>query len=146
MMPMLRVIPQFPTNKLNARVKSITPKEKDIIKNVFGNDSTIPQIIYNRIQSNLNKGKYTNAMLKIKLGDGTSHWTNNRFEPSTKNNFKDRFTVKTELANTEQVIKTEALYSKLIKIEQHISVTQADKYLVGYLEEKCISFNELTTF
>ena len=137
---------QFLTSNQYAKVKSITPCEKDIIKNVFGNNPEIPQTIYNIIQENLNKGVNTNAILKIKMNDGKSYWTNNRFEPSTNNQFKNKFTVKTELLNNKKVDPTKKLYSKLTKLEKHLNVRHADKFLEGYLEEKCISFNELTSF
>ena len=132
-------------SKQNAKVKSITPCEKDVIKNVFGNNAEIPQIIYNRIQESLNKGKNTNAILKVKMADGSSYWTNNRFEPSINNQFKNKFTVKTKLSSEDIISKTKKLYKKLSKIEKHLSVLHANKFLNGYLEAKCISFNELVS-
>ncbi len=125
------------------KVKSITPCEKDIIKNVYGNDTDIPQTIYNRIQDNLEKGLNTNAVLKVKI-DNESIWINNRFEPSSNNMFKNRFTVKTTFADKTTIEKTQKLYCRLKRLESHIDEKTADKYLEGYLEEQCISFNELT--
>ncbi len=134
------------TNNLNARVKFITPSIKDVIKNVMGNDLEIPQIIYNRIEQNLTIGNNTNAVLKTKLDDGSSYWIKNRFEPSTNNRFKNNFTLKTELLSKTEIEKSKKLYQKLNRIEKHISVNQAGKFLEGYLEEQCITFNELVSF
>jgi len=137
---------RFFSHNLNARAKSITPSEKDVIKTVLGNDSEIPQIIYNRIQQNLNIGKNTNAVLKVKLPNGSSHWTKNRFEPSKNNQFKNKFTVKTELLNNHEIKINKKLYNALNKIEKHMTISHANKFLDGYLEDKCISFNELVRF
>ena len=75
-------------SKQNAKLKSIIPSEKEVIKNVFGNDQDIPQTIYNRIQKLINKGNNTKAILKIKMPDGTSYWTKNCFEPAYIINLK----------------------------------------------------------
>jgi len=123
MMAVLKI--QKNNSEQNARVKSIMPSEKEVIKNVFGNDQDIPQTIYNRIQTIINKGTKASAILKIKMPDGSSYWTKNCFEPSIYNKSKKRFTVK--------------------RIEVNLSIQQAEKFLDGYLEEKYIQFNELVS-
>lgn len=132
-------------SKQNARVKDITPEEKDIIKNVFGNDPEIPKTIYNRIQTKLNNGQNVSAILKIKTDDGSSYWTVNRFEPSINNSFKSNFTVSTSLTNNNFIKKIQCLYNRLTRIENHLNEEFADKYLEGFLEEKCIDFSEFAT-
>ena len=141
MMAVLKI--QEVKNKQNARVKSIIPSEKEVIKNVFGNDQEIPQTIYNRIQKIINKGNSAKAILKIKMPDGSSYWTKNCFEPSICNKNEKRFTVKTEILDKDEVSKTSKLYKSLKRIENRLSIQQADKFLDGYLEEKYIHFNEL---
>jgi hypothetical protein len=132
-------------NKQNARIKSIIPSEKEVIKNVFGNDQEIPQTIYNRIQKIINKGNSAKAILKIKMPDGSSYWTKNCFEPSIYNKSKKRFTVKTEILNKNEISRTSKLYKSLKRIEDRLSIPQADKFLDGYLEEKYIHFNDLVS-
>ena len=146
MMATIQTKRQLFKSKQNARVKNTIPQEKDVIKNTYGNDPEIPETIYNRIQHNIKKGNNTNAILKIKLNDGSSLWTKNRFEPSINNKFKNHFTVKTEILDKKEVTRAEKLYHILKKIEQKVSILQANKFLDGYLEEHCISFNELATF
>jgi hypothetical protein len=131
-------------SKQNARVKYLTPDEKDVIKNVYGHDLEIPQTIYNRIQKNLDNNKSVNAVLKIKTDDGNSYWTVNQFSPSNKN--RSKFIVKTELTTKYCIDKTQKLYNVLCKIENHVSDIYADKYLDGYLEEKCITFSDLVAY
>jgi uncharacterized protein YjgD (DUF1641 family) len=130
----------------NCKVKHLKIFEKDVIRNVIGNDSEIPQTIYNRIQDKLSKGKNVNAILKLKTDDGCSYWTINRFEPSINNNFKSQFTVDTKLTNRKCIDNTRKLYKVLSKIESSVSVDYANKYLEGFLEEKCIEFNEIANF
>ena len=143
MMAVLKI--QKNNSEQNARVKSIMPSEKEVIKNVFGNDQDIPQTIYNRIQTIINKGTKASAILKIKMPDGSSYWTKNCFEPSIYNKSKKRFTVKTEILNKNEVTNTSKLYKSLKRIEVNLSIQQAEKFLDGYLEEKYIQFNELVS-
>lgn len=130
----------------NTVVKYLLPLEKDIIKNVYGNDNEIPQTIYNYIQNNLNLGKKAYAILKIKFENGNSYWTKNIFEPKINTILnKNSFTIKTELSNIEKIATAKQLYSNLNKIEHSFNSNQASKFLDGYLEEKCITFNEFTS-
>ncbi len=131
------------TSKKTANTDSLTSYDKDIIQNVYGNDIEIPQTIYNRVQNNLNTGKKTNVILKIELADGNSYWTKNQFCPCNTSQSKNKFTVKTELSSQKEIFETKKLYRKLTKIEEACNTTMADKFLEGYLEEKCITFNDL---
>lgn len=129
-------------NTQNARIKYITPCEKTIIQNVFGHHPEIPQTIFNRIQEKLDSGLTANAILKIKLPDGTSHWVKNSFKP--KNIPTGKFNVSTELLNKKEIKTTSTLYGKLNRIEHFVNVRQAEKFLQGYLEEEKLDFNDLT--
>lgn len=130
----------------NCRVKLLELIEKDVIKNVIGNDPEIPETIYNRIQTHLNDGKNVTAILKLKSDDGCSYWTVNRFEPSVNNKFKPHFTVATNLTTQKCIEETQKLYQVLNKIENIVSEEYAEKYLEGFLEEKCIEFNGISEF
>lgn len=132
--------------KQNCKVRSLKLIEKDVIKNVIGNDSEIPETIYNRIQENLNEGKNVSAILKLRTEDGNAYWTINRFEPSINNNFKSNFTVKTDFTTEECIEKTQKLYKRLKEIEVLVNEDSANKYLGGFLEEKCIDFSGLESF
>ncbi len=130
----------------NCKVRTLNPIEKDVIKSVIGNDPEIPETIYNRIQESLNNGKNVNAILKLTTDDGNTYWTINRFEPSIANNFKSSFSVKTKFTTKECIEKTQKLYHVLNMIETAVNNKYADKYLEGFLEEKCINFNEIAAF
>lgn len=129
----------------NCRVRPLNLIEKDVIKSAIGNDPEIPETIYNRIQKNLNKGRNAVAILKLRTEDGAAYWTVNRFEPSVNNNFKSHFTVSTKLTTQTCIEKTQKLYLTLNKIENSVDENYADKYLTGFLEEKCIEFNEIAS-
>ncbi len=145
-MPLLKSRPETFATKKNSAIKYLLPLEKDIIKNVYGNDSEIPQTIYNHIQHNLNLGKKAYAILKIKFKNGNSYWTKNIFEPKmTPNSNKNSFTIKTELSDIEKIATAKKLYKILNKIELATNANLASKFLEGYLEEKCITFNEFTS-
>lgn len=131
-------------NNQNCKIKLLDVIEKDVIKNVIGNDPEIPETIYNRIQARLNDGKNVTAILKLKSDDGCAYWTVNRFEPSVNNKFKPHFTVATNLTTQKCIEKTQKLYHILNKIENTVSELYAEKYLEGFLEEKCIDFNEIS--
>jgi len=79
------------------------------------------------------------------MPDGSSYWTKNCFEPSIYNKSKKRFTVKTEILNKNEISRTSKLYKSLKRIEDRLSIPQADKFLDGYLEEKYIHFNDLVS-
>ncbi len=138
------IVENFETQ--NYKVRTLNPIEKDVIKSVIGNDPEIPETIYNRIQESLNKGQNVNAILKLKTDDGNTYWTINRFEPSIGNNFKSSFSVQTKFTTKECIEKTQKLYHILNKIEIAVNNEYADKYLEGFLEEKCIDFNEIAVF
>jgi len=118
--------------------------EKDIIRNFYGNDPEIPQTIYDRIQKSISKGNNTNALLKIKIKNESSIWVKNTFYPKNINNLK--FKVKTIIADDNKTDIIKNLYNSLIRIEQKLSLKKADKFLEGYLEEKCMNFNDLISF
>lgn len=143
---MATIEPNKTCYKLNARVKNskkIAYNEKEVIKMSFGNDSSIPQTIYNRIQTNLNSGIKAQAILKVKMNDGSSYWVNNQFTPSHHTNDK-QFSVSSDLVNENKLKDLKKLYNILHKIEEKISISQANKYLEGFLESHHITFNQLS--
>jgi len=134
------------TPKLYACVKRATKKTtqiKDIIKSSFGNETSVPQTIYDRIQKNINSGKEINAFLKVKLKDGSSHWVDTLFTPGQPKNNKT-FSVKSNIINEQKLTKLKKLYRTLVNIEKKVSVNQANKYLDGFLEAYQINFNQLS--
>lgn len=135
-------IPNF-SKTHNCTVKQLPRIEKTIIRNVIGNDPAIPETIYNRVQEYLSEGKNVNAILKWRTDDNNSYWTISRFEPSANNKFKSQFSVSTKFTTKKCVNCTQKLYNTLLDIEKKIGIEYANKFLDGYLEEKCIDFNEL---
>ena len=134
------------TPELYARVKRTSKRkvqEKEIIKSSFGNEPTIPQTIYDRIQQNINLGKKANAFLKVKLNDGSSHWVNTVFTPGHVKNNKE-FSVSSTIINEQKLTKLKKLYRTLVNIENKVSINQANKFLDGFLETYQINFNQLS--
>ncbi len=124
------------------RIDKQLPQIKNtVIQNVIDNDPTIPKTIYNRVQKHLLKGRNVNVVLKKRTDDNSSYWAISIFEPSTYN--KLNFSVSTEFATKKCINCIQKLYNTLLDIEKNVSIEYADKFLDGYLEEKCINFNEL---
>ncbi len=130
-------------SKTNNYVIKQLPQIEKIIQNTIGNDPTIPKTIYNRVQKYLLKDKNVTVVLKNKTNDNNSYWTINKFKPITDNNFKLNFSISTEFATKKCIDCIQKLYNTLLDIEKKVSIEYANKFLDGYLEEKCIDFNEL---
>jgi hypothetical protein len=60
---------------------------------------------------------------------------------SKQDNLETAFKSKLTLIKNQE--KTHNLYSKLVKIEEHVSLEYANKYLDCFLENEGITFNEL---
>lgn len=108
-------------NRLNARVKDASKnnfKEQDAIKQSYGNDSSVPQTIYNKIQDCLSQGNKARAILKVKMIDGTSYWVDNHFTPNNHNTYNN-YSVRTNIIKNDQVQGIEKLYTILHKIEKN---------------------------
>ncbi len=127
-------------NRINKQLPQI---EKTIILNTIGNDPSIPKTIYNRVQKDLLKGKNVNVVLKKQTEDNSSYWAISNFKPIIYNNLKLQFSVSTEFATKKCIDCIQKLYNTLLDIEKNVNIEYANKFLDGYLEEKCIDFNGL---
>jgi len=143
----MMTLKQISVNNQYSKVKkvySLQVQEKELIKNSFGRNTTVPQIIFDRIQKNLDNGQKVNAILKVALKDGNSYWINNNFTPGHYNS-NNQFSINSDVLDETEVNKVKKLYNTLYKIETNLSVTQANKFLDGYLENYNLTFNQLTS-
>lgn len=105
--------------------------------------SIIPQVIFNRIEKRIANGNTITILMKNKKQDGSSFWSLNTFSPlndqSEKHLFSSEITYDFGLIN-----RVENLYKIITKIEKYKSVQIAEKYLVGYLEERNKTLSQLS--
>ncbi len=117
--------------------------EKDLVNtsiNVIEHPE-MPEIISLVIQNNLEQGRGIVAIVKNKTKFGKFFWTVSKYTPNTTGNFKIAYQI--ESTGISEFAKTEItkLYTTLYRIEQKIDVVTASKYLIGFLEEKGMSYS-----
>jgi len=137
----VQTFPQIERNMHNCKVKKLSTEEF-IIKNVIGEYKEIPQVIYLMIQDCLSKGEEVNAILKWQTKD-SCYWLKTLFIPARLSDFKQNFKIKTAFVSMQGINKVKKLYNTLIAIEDKLGLEYSKKYLVGFLEEKALCFNEL---
>ena len=128
-------------NQHNCKIKPQKLIEKEVIKNVYGLDSDIPETIYNRIQDCINNGINVSAVLKVKIDSDNAYWVSNSFLPSK--NVDQHFSIQTNYLTDECITCIQKLYVTLKKIEKNVNLYYASKYLESFLEEANLTFNEL---
>ena len=105
--------------------------------------SIVPQVIFNRIEKRITNGSDITILMKNLKQDGSSFWSLNTFSPLNgqigKYDFTSKITYDFSLIN-----RVENLYKIISKIEKHNSVQIAEKYLVGYLEERNKTLSQLS--
>ncbi len=117
--------------------------EKDLINNSIDTikHPEMPEIISLVIQNNLEQKRSIVAIVKNKTKFGKFFWTVSKYTPNTTDNFQIAYQI--ESTGISEFAKTEItkLYNKLYKIEQNTDVVTASKYLIGFLEEKGMSYS-----
>ncbi len=117
--------------------------EKDLINNSIDaiKHPEMPEIISLVIQNNLEQKRGIIAIVKNKTKFGKFFWTVSKYTPNTTDNFQIAHQI--ESTGISEFAKTEItkLYNKLYKIEQNVDVVTASKYLIGFLEEKGMSYS-----
>lgn len=134
----------------------IPPSNKTITKLVVnlkkGNNSNltfeedfdltlIPQVIFNRIEKRITNGFEITLLMK-NLNQDDCSWSINTFSPVK--NQKGSYTYTSKTTSDENLInRVKNLYRIIRKIEKYNSIQIAEKYLVGYLEEKKKTLSQL---
>lgn len=104
----------------------------------------MPRVIFKVMWDRIQNGQPIMAVVKNMAKDGRYYWVITDFE-SKKDKLTNEITGYTAFrkAAPKDVVKTvEPLYQKLLEIEAQSGMEGAEKYLVGFLEEKGLSYDE----
>lgn len=104
----------------------------------------MPKVIFKLMWDRIQKGQSIMALVKNMAKDGRYYWVITEFE-SKKDKLTNEIKGYTAFrkAATKSAIKSiEPIYQKLLEIETQSGMEAAEKYLVGFLEEKNQSYDE----
>lgn len=122
--------------------------EKELLNHSFDlvKHPEMPEVIVDYINYHLEKDREFTCILKNKTKEGKYYWTLSNFNPKKSSNYTIAYTM-TSIAISEKA-KSQAnkLYQCLYKLETKLDKKTTFKYLIGFLEERCMSFTEYTTY
>lgn len=128
-------------------VDSLYKLKKPIIQKELYNtiDSfTVPNSIYKKTFDDLLINGNVNVIVHNKDENGKCYWSLSTFFKNYKNEVRTVFNE--VLIDCKKLSKIKILYQKLNKIEKNSSVTIAEKYLEGYLENENLTLNEMISY
>ena len=103
----------------------------------------MPKIIQMVIQNNLKKNLPIISIDKNLSKDLRYFWTLSEYIPNTnENDLKTAYTIISKPITRNAKKKIAKLYDILFKIEKNHNVVTASKYLIGFLEQKEMSYSE----
>ncbi len=118
--------------------KEITNQNIDVISH-----PEMPKIIQMVIHNNLENNLPILSIVKHLSKDSRYYWTLSEYAPNTnENNLKTAYTIISKPITHQTKQKIAKLYDVLIKIEKNHDVVMASKYLIGFLEQKGMSYSE----
>ena len=104
----------------------------------------MPKVLFKVLWDNLKKGNVVKPIVKNLSKSGRYYWVIADFE--IKRDEKGEIThyySRRKAVAPEVVAKVEGLYDKLLQIEHASGLAASEKYLMGFLEDKGKSYNEL---
>jgi len=105
----------------------------------------MPQSIYNLLEEQLLAKQNFQLLLKDRTKQGKEYWYVSTFEIKLNQEAQIESIVNyRELAPSIAINQMDALYTKLLKIEQNTNMDIAKKYFHGFLEEQGLSFTAYT--
>lgn len=131
-------------NKDFIKISGYTEKELltnslDLIKH-----PEMPKIISEFIQYHIEKGRTMKIIIKNRTKDGKFFWTLSNFKPNNGSNLNISHSISSVAIPFKAKQKITKLYDCLNKLETKIDDTTAYKYLIGFLEERCMSLTGYT--
>ena len=121
---------------------------KDLLNNSLNliKHPEMPSIISKFIANRTENGEITSSIIKNKTKDGKFYWTHATFKPNEGSNLNIAFTINSSTISDQAKEQITKLYDCLYKLESKIDENTAAKYLVGFLEEKCMSLTQYTKY
>lgn len=104
----------------------------------------MPKVVFKLMWDRIQNGQPIMAVVKNMAKDGSYYWVITEFE-SKKDRLTNEITGYTAFrkAAPKDVVKyIDTLYKKLIEIETQSGIEGAEKYLIGFLEEQGLSYDE----
>ena len=103
----------------------------------------MPKVIFKLLWDNLKKGTDFHAVIKNMAKTGRYYWVITQFEIQKNEDGEIINYIGRRKAVNQNTISTfEALYIKLKQIEDAVSVEASEDYLIGFLDDKKMSYAE----
>jgi PAS domain S-box-containing protein len=104
----------------------------------------MPKVIFKLMWSRLSQGKNIFAIVKNLAKDGRYYWVTTKFEirKNPMDNSITGYMAYRQAAKEKAVNKISKLYEELLDIEKSSGVDASEKYLIGYLESKRMTYDE----
>ncbi len=104
----------------------------------------MPRVIFKILWENLKKGNNFHAVVKNLAKSGRYYWMVTDFELVFDDNNEITNYIAKRKAMPEEALRKhiEPLYKKLLHIEQVSGIDASEKYLIGFLEERRMSYEE----
>ena len=104
----------------------------------------MPKVIFKLLWERLKEGKNIHAIVKNLAKDGSYYWVITDFETKYDNNANIiAYYARRKAAPANAVFQIEKLYKTLRSIEQTQSMEVAERYFLGMLEEKKMTYDDL---
>ncbi len=104
----------------------------------------MPQVIFKMMWDRLKQGRNIFAVVKNLAKDGRYYWVTTKFEirKNPIDNQISGYMAYRQAAKPEAIKVISKLYSELLSIEQNGGMEASEKYLIGYLDSKRITYDE----
>lgn len=97
-------------------------------------------LFFQNLWNKINESQSNFVLIKNTSVNGKSTWTKSIFEIKSDN--KISFYIKEGITSTETLKSINKLYHILFSLESKAGKQAANKYLEGFLEEKCMTYSE----
>lgn len=107
----------------------------------------MPKVVFKVMWDNIKKGNKFHGIIKNLAKSGRYYWVITDFEcmKDEEGNIKNYVARRKAVPQAVITNHIEPLYKKLLQIEQASGIDASEKYLIGFLEEKGLSYVDLIT-
>lgn len=104
----------------------------------------MPKVIFKLMWDRLKQGKNIFAVVKNLAKDGRYYWVTTKFEikKNPMDNSITGYMAYRQAAKPQAVSTMSKLYEELLEIEKSSGIEAAEKYFIGYLESKRMTYDE----
>lgn len=123
-------------------IKNSGYSEKELLQNSLDliKHPEMPKIISDFTKYYIEKDIEIGVIVKNKTKDGKYFWSLSKYTPNKTENLNIAYSIKQNTISFKAKIEINKLYSCLYNIENNSDEKTAYKYLIGYLEERHMSF------